>query len=474
MAVLPGSDEERALAALVAAAGKVLGRDNREVPEDFIAGLFALAAPEDIMRYDPRQLAGLAASAWSFMAVREPGAPKLRFEAFEAGPELRQRESVLKIVNDDMPFLVDSILAELSERGIDIRLIVHPVFGVARDASGRLTAFKGPRAPSAGLLRESFIHIHVAHIDEEARRAQIVEGIELALADVRAAVEDWRAMTACVAETITELKAGPPPLPVDEIAEVIAFLEWLAADNFTFLGTRELHGCAQGRRAGAGRRLRAGSAARAGRENPAPRIAVARIHPGNPRVPARAEIAHRHQVQRPLARAPARAHGLHRDQALRCRRHARRRGPHRRPLHLHRLYAIDPFDSLLAPQGRHHHAPRRLRSGGTFRQGTGQRAGELPARRIVPDRRGYALSIRTIDLAARRTPPGARAAAPRPLRSLRLGSGVRAARALRQQRAQVDRRLSRRDLQGTRQRLLSVLSRGTTGPGPFHHRAVRR
>ncbi len=147
MAVLPGSDEERALAALVAAAGKVLGRDNREVPEDFIAGLFALAAPEDIMRYDPRQLAGLAASAWSFMAVREPGAPKLRFEAFEAGPESRQRESVLEIVNDDMPFLVDSILAELSERGIDIRLIVHPVFGVARDASGRLTAFKGPRAP---------------------------------------------------------------------------------------------------------------------------------------------------------------------------------------------------------------------------------------------------------------------------------------------------------------------------------------
>ena len=240
MADFPGSDEERAEAALVAAAGKILRRDNREVPEDFIAGLFALAAPEDIMRYDPRRLAGLAASAWSLMAVRKPGAPKLRFEAFESGigPEWRQRESVLEIINDDMPFLVDSILAELSERGIDIRMIVHPVFGVARDAAGRLTAFKGPRATGAAPLRESFIHIHVARIDEEARRAQIVEGIELALADVRAAVEDWRAMTACVAQTITELEASPPPLPLDEIAEAIAFLEWLAADNFTFLGTR--------------------------------------------------------------------------------------------------------------------------------------------------------------------------------------------------------------------------------------------
>ena len=240
MADLSGSDEERAEAALVAAAGKILRRDNREVPEDFIAGLFALAAPEDIMRYDPRQLAGLAASAWSLMAVRKPGAPKIRFEAFESdiGPEWRQRESVLEIINDDMPFLVDSILAELSECGIDIRLIVHPVFAVARDADGRLTAFKGTRAAGTGLQRESFIHIHVARIDEEARRAQIVEGIELALSDVRAAVEDWRAMTARVAELITGLKANPPPLPVDEIAEAIAFLEWLAADNFTFLGTR--------------------------------------------------------------------------------------------------------------------------------------------------------------------------------------------------------------------------------------------
>ena len=158
---LPGTDEERAEAALIAAAGNILRSDNREVPEDFVASLFAYAVPEDLMRYDPRQLAELAANAWSLLAVRKPGVPKIRLEAFDpAGHERPRNDSVLEIVNDDMPFLVDSVLAELAERGIEVRFVVHPVLSVARDAAGHLTAFKGAK-PVAGALRESVIYIHI-------------------------------------------------------------------------------------------------------------------------------------------------------------------------------------------------------------------------------------------------------------------------------------------------------------------------
>ena len=54
---LPGSDEERAEAALIAAAGQLLGDSHREIPADFVAEIFAHAVPEDLLRYDPRQLA---------------------------------------------------------------------------------------------------------------------------------------------------------------------------------------------------------------------------------------------------------------------------------------------------------------------------------------------------------------------------------------------------------------------------------
>ena len=144
-AELPGTDEERAEAALIAAAGNILRSENREVPEDFVAALFAYAVPEDLMHYDPRQLAELAANAWSLLAVRKPGVPKIRLEAFDpAGHERPRNDSVLEIVNDDMPFLVDSVLAELAERGIEVRFVVHPVLTVVRDA--RMFAIAGGTA----------------------------------------------------------------------------------------------------------------------------------------------------------------------------------------------------------------------------------------------------------------------------------------------------------------------------------------
>ena len=193
MADISGNDEERAEAALIAAAGKILAAEHREVPADFIAGVFAYAVPEDLMRYDPRQLAGLAADAWSFLATRKPGTAKIRFDAPGAvmvGPGHARlgTDTVLEIVNDDMPFLVNSVLAELAERGVDVRFVVHPVFTVERDAAGRLTAFKGAAPATPGALRESFIHIHVERIDDEGRRAEIVAAIEQVLADVRACV----------------------------------------------------------------------------------------------------------------------------------------------------------------------------------------------------------------------------------------------------------------------------------------------
>jgi glutamate dehydrogenase len=237
---LPGTDEQRAEAALIAAAGKLLRSANPEVPEDFIAWLFAHAVPEDLMRYDPRQLAELAAGAWSLLAVRKPGVPKIRLDTPGpvVGHERLRNDSVLEIVNDDMPFLVDSVLAELTDRGIEVRFVVHPVLTVERDAAGRLIALNGAKS-SAGALRESVIYIHIERIDEEARRAEIVEAIERVLADVRVCVADWRAMAARVTNVVAELKANPPPLPAAEIAEAVAFLEWLLDNNFTLLGVRD-------------------------------------------------------------------------------------------------------------------------------------------------------------------------------------------------------------------------------------------
>src|SRR6266567_586101 len=235
----PVAGDDAAVRALIEAAAALAAKRQPDLPKDFLIALFARAVPEDILRYQAHEVAALAEAAWSLFAVRQKGTPKIRFEAAAdatGGGRLKDI-SVLEIINDDMPFLLDSVMAELAEHGVDVSLVIHPVLAVARDPDGRLSGFKGPQA-APGAPRESFIHIHTARIDDDAERTAIVAALALVLADIRVCVQDWRPMMARVGEIIAALKASPPPLPADEVAEAVQFLEWLAANNFTFLGVR--------------------------------------------------------------------------------------------------------------------------------------------------------------------------------------------------------------------------------------------
>jgi glutamate dehydrogenase len=234
-----GTDEEHSAALLVAAAEALLTAQNPTVPADFVAGLFDRAAAEDVNRYDGREISALAESAWNLLAERHPGTPKLRIASPAGTSDLLRHTAVLEIVNDDMPFLLDSVMGELAQHGIEARLVVHPVFTVRRDRSGRLTGFKGLSAGGKTALRESFIHIHLDRMANEAEQAKLIAALQAMLADVRLAVQDWRPMTARVGEIAAELKRNPPPVPKEEVDEAVAFLDWLLDDHFTFLGARD-------------------------------------------------------------------------------------------------------------------------------------------------------------------------------------------------------------------------------------------
>ena len=402
---LPAADGDRTRSALIGAAAAVLAGRNRDIPLDFVAELFGHAVPEDFARYRPEELAGIAEQSWALLQERKPGAPKIRFEPAAAKPGV----AVLEIINDDMPFLVDSIVGEISERGLDIRLLVHPVFTVERSETGKLNAFHG--AHKGNGRRESFIHIHVDDDGDAAARADLVRTLADILAEVRVCVQDWRPMLARLSEVTAELRAAPPPLPADEIAEAIEFLQWIAADNFTLLGARD-YAYTDSEQALEPRFDTGLGLLR----SPEMRLLLR----GDQLVTATPEI--REFLNEPkliimtkaataLARAPPRRSRLHRRQALRPRRQACRRVAVLRAAHLDRLHALGARHSLSAAQGRQHHRARRIRSEQPFRQGAGQRPRKLSARRTVPDRRGHALSVRARDPAARRTAARARAAA---------------------------------------------------------------
>jgi glutamate dehydrogenase len=155
-------------------------------------------------------------------ATRRPGTPAIALESM--GGEGVQRRMRLAIVNDDMPFLVDSVAAALAARGIDIHRLLHPVLSVRRDAESRLTTILPPGA--SGERRESMIYIEADRVDAKGRRA-LTTDLEAVLRDVRAAVEDWPRLQLALRDAAATLPDG----------EGAALLRWFLERHFTLLGT---------------------------------------------------------------------------------------------------------------------------------------------------------------------------------------------------------------------------------------------
>ena len=212
-------------------------------PAGFVGVLFSRVAPEDLDLYPATALATLADAAWRHLAERRTaGLDEVRLSDAEVEVAGRLRElTVLEILNDNMPFLLDSTLAELTERGLEIRFVAHPRLAVERDATGALRRLAGEAVGSSlpGTRRESLIHVHLERIDDPARRAELLDALHKVYADVRIAVQDWPRMRARLSEVLHAYKSNPPPLDADEVAEAVSFLNWLADDNFTLLGLRE-------------------------------------------------------------------------------------------------------------------------------------------------------------------------------------------------------------------------------------------
>ena len=217
--------------------------------ERFLRHFYANVPPDDIIGESPDNLYGAALSKFGFVQQRD--AEKAKVRVFN--PRLEEHgwkssHTVVEIVNDDMPFLVDSVTAELNERDAEVRLVIHPIAHVERDKSGKLTSLRHEAGAAKGAVKESIMHVQISEQPSE-RMAEIREGLERVLSDVRLAVQDWRAMSERCRSVLEDLKNNPPALPGEEVSEGIDFLDWLVDDHFTFLGYRSYSFTGKGARA---------------------------------------------------------------------------------------------------------------------------------------------------------------------------------------------------------------------------------
>ena len=195
--------------------------------------------PEEDLRYrDPKALAAAALSHIASGRSRRRGIATVR--VFNPTVELDGWDSdatVVQLVNDDMPFLVDSVTMALNRLGHGLQLLIHPRLGAKRSGSGQLQELV-PLRGNGEHSAESFIYIEISKDTDSSVLDLLRATLEKTLADVRAAVEDWQAMLIELRDASSELRHGAPTR-AKLLNESCDFLNWLADDHFTLLGYRE-------------------------------------------------------------------------------------------------------------------------------------------------------------------------------------------------------------------------------------------
>ncbi len=216
----------------------LLKMEGAGIPEAFTRQLFSAAAPEDVEALLPEAFAALSRTAWSHLCAHRAGTSDVHVFT----PDLPGHPSitVIEAVNDDMSFLFDSISCELADRGIELRLAVHPIFTLERDGGGAVSGLEADltAAESRGLHRESLIHLHIPALDGPAAEAELREALQRVLDDVRASNRDFQAMRTCVYEVSKAYRREKRPYAETERDEAADLIEWLVTDNFIFLGVR--------------------------------------------------------------------------------------------------------------------------------------------------------------------------------------------------------------------------------------------
>ena len=233
-----------------AAGGHLVQDLDRQALTGYLQRYYRHTAPEDLTERDPVDVCGAALAHYRLAQERPQGTARVRAYT----PTVEENgwtcsHTVVEVVTDDMPFLVDSVTNELTRQNRGIHLVIHPQVVVRRDVAGRLLelvdvapdgdASAADLPPDA--ITESFIHVEIDRETDRADLEHIAHELQRVLSDVREAVEDWQKMRGTAERLAKSLPEEPIPddIPQEEVEETRELLRWLADDHFTFLGYRE-------------------------------------------------------------------------------------------------------------------------------------------------------------------------------------------------------------------------------------------
>jgi len=220
---------------------------NKTQIRDYLEQYFADVPVEDMRGRSERIMACIAIDHLEFGAKRRKGQALLRiYNASEKEHGYTSPYTFVEMVNDNMPFLVDSVAAAINRHHLAVHITVHPIISVRRNKDGQAIALQDPNDEDA--RPESFVRFATDRVSDANELKVLRQEISKVLADVRVAVRDWGKMRQRMRETRDLLEYGPRGVDPLLRSESQALLDWLEDEHFTFLGYREYSLSKRGKR----------------------------------------------------------------------------------------------------------------------------------------------------------------------------------------------------------------------------------
>ena len=234
---------------IAAAAKKGAAKAKGELAERYVRYFYGNVPASELTTRSPDIMATIALNQMKANETRQPGRANIHlFNPTQKTDGWTAERTVVEIATDDMPFIVDSITAELASRDLAVHSIIHPIIPMVRTAKGKMQNVAPLGTADPDVSRESFIHIEIAQQTPDYLKG-LKQKLDIILSDVRCAVEDWRSMRHRMWALIEELETGGAAgHAAEEVAEGRDFLRWIHDNHFTFLGYRDYTFTRKGKR----------------------------------------------------------------------------------------------------------------------------------------------------------------------------------------------------------------------------------
>ncbi len=126
----------------------------------YLRQYFASVPVEDIQGRDEKVMARIALDQLEFGAKRRKGQAMVRvFNATQKEHGYTSAFTFVEMINDNMPFIVDSVSAAIIQQKLAVHITVHPIISIKRDSKGQVTDITSPDDDDAHA--ESFVRFAI-------------------------------------------------------------------------------------------------------------------------------------------------------------------------------------------------------------------------------------------------------------------------------------------------------------------------